>query len=150
MQANGYLEIGLPGIDFSTGFNASLMKIRLGANCRTDTTPQLGVRHLGIGTWFRQLADLAVPELTARDSFFKTVHIEDTSGDINTWKKEVKYPVGHRTVQVRSFDEDLKDVIDPDYLGLPLFGSYELVKQPTGCAEADLLLGLIYSKTVTR
>jgi hypothetical protein len=150
MQANGYLEIGLPDIDFSTGFNASLMEIRLGANCRTDTTPQLGVRHLGIGIWFRQLGELAVPELTARDSLFKSVNIEDTSSGIDTWKKEVKYPVGNHTVQVRSFDERLKNVIDPDYLGLPLFGSYELVKQPTRCAEADLLLGLIYSTTVTR
>ncbi len=156
---NGYFELGIPDMNDADGFNASLLDIKIASNCKVGSTPQIGVRHQGVGTWFKKYQEfdgLFLPEVTSKGERFFVTDLESFDQPIYGGKigfeNAIKYS-NLGTVRVRDFDEKLKDSsIRPNYLGWPLFGRYELVEQSGPCLEAasELVIGLTYTKSIVQ
>ncbi len=156
MKQNGYFEISLPAKiteAFPKGFNASLLGIRLASRCSAKVTPKMGIRHMGTGSWFEEQAGgNFVPKIFAAEPRFTVTDIDpyDNASEQRNFELGILYPlgVGGKTPRIRDFDSVVSGAnFAPKFLGLPLFGRYELVAQPTTCLEESqsLQIGLIFS-----
>ncbi|HYX32248.1 MAG TPA: hypothetical protein VE954_03990 [Oligoflexus sp.] len=151
MMNNGYFDISLG----NAKNNATVLAVRAAVSCETDRSSTLVIRHQGVGSWlYKNARNEYQSEVFSTEPRFviNTMDLlNSTVGQtVQDFKLKITKPVDDSDVSVRNFDTRMGEYkIAPQFLGLPLFGSYELVAQNNTCLDGnnDLLLGIIFTES---